>query len=72
MVTVKPGFVDTPMIKDLDLQGPIPVLAPPEAARQIIRAAAAGKRVAYIPSWWRPIMWVVRAIPSPIFERLNI
>ena len=71
VVTVKPGYVRTALIEDLELPGPIPVLAPDEAARQILRAAAAGKRVAYIPGWWRPVMWMVRAIPSPIFERLS-
>ncbi|MBC8102130.1 MAG: SDR family NAD(P)-dependent oxidoreductase [Cytophagales bacterium] len=70
VVTIKPGPVDTPMTKGLDK---LPMLvSAPEAARQIIAAAVKGKRVAYVPGKWRPIMAVIRSIPSPIFQKLNL
>lgn len=39
------------------------------AARDILRAVAAGKKVAYVPWYWRPIMTVVRNLPEPVFQR---
>jgi decaprenylphospho-beta-D-erythro-pentofuranosid-2-ulose 2-reductase len=70
VVTIKPGPVATPMTRDL---GKLPLLInAPDAARQILTAAARGRRVAYIPWKWRPIMAIIRAIPSPLFQKLNI
>lgn len=68
VVTAKPGPVDTPMTHGLKMPLMIPAA---DAARKILTAARAGKRVAYVPWAWRPIMAVVRAIPSPIFQRLK-
>jgi NAD(P)-dependent dehydrogenase (short-subunit alcohol dehydrogenase family) len=70
VVTVKPGPIDTPMTRGLDR---LPMLAPVDlAARQVITAARRGRRIAYVPRRWRAIMFVVRHIPAPIFERLDI
>jgi decaprenylphospho-beta-D-erythro-pentofuranosid-2-ulose 2-reductase len=70
VVTIKPGPVDTPMTQGLDK---LPLLiSAPAAARQILAAAARGTRLAYVPSKWRPIMAILRAIPSPIFQKLNV
>jgi hypothetical protein len=44
---------------------------PDEAASQILWAAARGKRGVYIPWKWRPIMFVIRAIPSFLFQRMK-
>ena len=69
VVTVKPGPVDTPMTKGLKM--PL-MIAPEVAAEKILRAAARRKRVAYVPAVWRPIMAIIRAIPSWLFMRLKI
>ena len=70
VVTIKPGPVDTPLVKGLDK---LPMLvSADEAARQIIAASEKGKRVAYVPGKWRPVMAVIRSIPSPIFQKMNI
>jgi NAD(P)-dependent dehydrogenase (short-subunit alcohol dehydrogenase family) len=70
VVTVKPGPVDTPMTRGLDR---LPFLiSADEAARQTLVAACRGTRVAYVPPRWRPIMFVLRHIPSTIFQRLDI
>jgi len=42
------------------------------AARQILRAATNGTRNAYIPWKWRPIMAVIRGIPSSLFQKMNV
>jgi short-subunit dehydrogenase len=70
VVTIKPGPVDTPMTRGL---GKLPLLiSAPDAARQILTAADRGKRITYIPWKWRPIMAIIRAIPSPLFQKLNV
>jgi len=70
VVTVKPGPVNTPMTKGL---GKLPAVISAEQAAQEILAAARDKvRVAYVPSKWRGIMAVIRAIPDGIFKWLPI
>ncbi len=70
VVTIKPGPVDTPMTQGLSK---LPMLiSAPEAARQILRAAARRANTAYIPWKWRPIMFVLRHVPSFIFKRMNL
>ena len=70
VVTVKPGPVATSMTAGRN-QVPFLVSAE-EAARQILAAARRGARVAYVPAKWRPIMYVIRHIPSVVFQRLNV
>lgn len=69
VVTIKPGPVRTPMTAGLKMPGMIPA---EQAASEILRAARARVRVAYVPGRWKPIMAVIRAIPAPIFKYLNI
>jgi short-subunit dehydrogenase len=69
VVTIKPGPVATPLTEGLDA---LPLVIPAdEAARQILAAIRAGRRVVYVPKIWRPIMGLLRAIPSPLFQRLK-
>jgi decaprenylphospho-beta-D-erythro-pentofuranosid-2-ulose 2-reductase len=70
VVTIKPGPVDTPLTKGLD-KLPM-VISATDAARQIIAASEKGKRIAYVPGKWRPVMAVIRSIPSPVFQKMNI
>jgi NAD(P)-dependent dehydrogenase (short-subunit alcohol dehydrogenase family) len=70
VVTLKPGFVDTPMTAGIR-QGPLFVSAQ-RAGRAIHRAIEGRRDVAYIPWFWRPIMAVVRNIPERVFKRLRL
>ena len=71
VVTVKPGFVDTPMTAHLDRSGPL--WAKPEAiAAAIERAVGRGQRIVYAPWFWRPIMAAVRAAPRPLFYKTKL
>lgn len=72
VVTVKPGYVQTPMIAGQRLPPFPPAIPAPEAARLILEAARQKRRVAYVPWWWQIVMLITRAIPAPIFERLNV
>lgn len=70
VVTLKPGFVDTPMTAGVR-QGPLFVSAR-RAGRAIHRAIERRRAVAYIPWMWRPIMAIVRALPEFVFKRLRL
>lgn len=73
VVTVKPGYVATPLLAGAKIPRFLPVITPERAARLILAAARRrGGATAYIPGVWRPIMALVRALPSPLMRRLNI
>jgi hypothetical protein len=70
VLTVKPGFVDSPMTTHLEKNA---LFARPEViARGIYRAIAGKKEVVYLPPWWRFIMTVVRHVPEAWFKRLRL
>lgn len=69
VVTIKPGFVDTPMTAHLPKS---PLFASPEAvAAGIVRAMESGRDTVYLPSFWRLILLVLRLIPEALFKRLK-
>jgi NAD(P)-dependent dehydrogenase (short-subunit alcohol dehydrogenase family) len=70
VVTLKPGFVDTPMTAGMR-QGPLFASAR-RAGRAVHRAIERRRNVAYIPWFWRPIMAIIRALPEPVFKRLRL
>jgi decaprenylphospho-beta-D-erythro-pentofuranosid-2-ulose 2-reductase len=70
VVTLKPGFVDSPMTAGI-AHGPLFASAS-RAGRAIHAAIERRRNVAYIPWFWRPIMAVIRAIPEFAFKRLRL
>lgn len=72
VLTVKPGFVDTPMTAGLlDPQSPL-VASPEKIARDINRALRQCKDVLYSPWFWRVIMGLIRGLPERVFKRLRL
>lgn len=70
VLTIKPGFVDTPMTADIKKNA---LFATPEqVAKGIVRAIDKGADVAYLPGFWRGVMLIIGAIPERIFKRLNL
>ncbi|MEO0574375.1 MAG: SDR family oxidoreductase [Pseudomonadota bacterium] len=70
VVTIKPGFVDTPMTAAI-AKGAL--WAQPDAvARTIVAAIDRGRGEVYVPSFWYLIMFVIRHIPTFIFKRLSL
>lgn len=69
VVTVKPGFVDTPMTAGMR-KGPL-FASPAQVASGLVRALDRGRSVVYLPWWWRYLMLVVRAIPESVFKKLS-
>lgn len=71
VVTIKPGFVDTPMTAEFDKSGPL-WAKPEQIAQGIINAMAKGKSEVYLPGFWRLIMLIIRHIPEFIFKRMSL
>lgn len=70
VLTVKPGFLKTEMLKAA--QGATPFAVEPEqAADDIVRAMKKRRQLIYTPSRWRWIMLVIQHMPSFIFRRLS-
>ena len=71
VVTIKPGFIDSPMTAHISKKGAL--WATPEAvAAGIVRAIDKKRDVVYLPGFWRLIMLIIRHIPERIFKRLKI
>lgn len=70
VLTIKPGFVDTPMTAHF--RKGLLWATPDKIASDIIQALDKRKNVLYTPFFWRPIMLIIRMIPEFIFKRLNL
>lgn len=71
VITIKPGFVDTPMTAAFDKKGPLWASAT-QVAQGILHAIDRRRDVAYLPGFWRWIMLMIRLIPEPLFKRLKL
>jgi short-subunit dehydrogenase len=70
VVSLIPGFVDTPMTANLK-KGPL--FASAAKAGAIIHRAIQRKRdVVYVPGFWRLIMLIIKSIPEGIFKKLKL
>ena len=71
VLTIKPGFVATPMTANLDL--PVRLTAQPDqVAADIVRAISRRKDVLYTPGFWRLIMTIIRMVPNFLFKRSKL
>jgi decaprenylphospho-beta-D-erythro-pentofuranosid-2-ulose 2-reductase len=70
VMTVKPGFVATPMTAHLPHNAFF--ATPQQVASCIAKALASGRDVAYVPGFWRWIMFMVCAIPGRFFKKMNL
>jgi short-subunit dehydrogenase len=70
VVTIKPGFVDTPMTRDF--RKGLLWASPQAVARGIVRAIDRRRAVAYLPWFWWAIMRVITHIPEPVFRRIRL
>lgn len=71
VITIKPGFVDTPMTANFDKSGPLWV-GPEQVAKGIVNAMRSGKGDVYLPWFWWGIMQIIKHIPEAIFKRLTL
>jgi decaprenylphospho-beta-D-erythro-pentofuranosid-2-ulose 2-reductase len=70
VITIKPGFVDTPMTAAFP-KGAL-WAKPQTVAAGIVRAIDRSATVVYLPAFWWPIMTIIRAIPERIFSRITL
>jgi decaprenylphospho-beta-D-erythro-pentofuranosid-2-ulose 2-reductase len=70
VVTVLPGFVDTPMTASFT-KGPL-WATPDKVAADIERALERGFGTVYTPWFWRWIMLIIRHLPERIFVRTKL
>ncbi len=70
VVTIKPGFVDTPMTAAFK-KGAL-WATPGAVAKRIHRAMAKGEDVVYTPWFWRWIMAIIKAVPESIFKKARL
>jgi short-subunit dehydrogenase len=71
VVTIKPGYVATPMTAGLKLPQAL-IITPERAAQRIAQAARKGSGVVYVPGYWAPIMWGIRQLPAAAMARLPL
>jgi short-subunit dehydrogenase len=71
VLTVKPGFVDTPMTAGIALPALL-VASPERVASDIVRAIQRGKDCLYTPWFWGAIMLIIRSVPGYIFKRVTL
>ncbi len=71
VATVKPGFVRTRMTDGMDLPARL-TATPEEAAAAVVRAIRSRRDIVYVRRVWRPIMFLMRAVPERIFKRMKL
>ena len=69
VLTVKPGYVQTDMIKDI--ANPFWAIPAEQAAADIYDAMRKRKQEIYTAARWRLVMFIIRNIPSFIFRKLT-
>ena len=71
VVTVKPGYVRTRMTDHLELPDLL-TAEPEDVAEAIAKAIRKRRDVVFVGRLWRPVAFVVRAIPESIFKRISL
>lgn len=72
VVTIRPGFVATKMTDGLELPQKLTATSD-QVAKTIVKHATQGNRnIVYAKPVWRPISWIIRNIPEPIFKRRQL
>lgn len=70
VLTVKPGFVDTPMT--FGLPRLFLVASPETVGEEIVRALGDGREVVFLPWFWRWVMLLLKLIPDRFRKRLKL
>jgi decaprenylphospho-beta-D-erythro-pentofuranosid-2-ulose 2-reductase len=70
VLTIKPGFVDTPMTASI--KKGVLFATPERIATDIVSAIQKRKDVKYTPFFWFFIMLIIKLIPEKIFKRLSL
>ncbi|MFO1423562.1 MAG: SDR family oxidoreductase [Candidatus Competibacteraceae bacterium] len=71
VITIKPGFVDTPMTAAFEKKGLL-WAQPDRIAQGIVTAVERGRDEVYLPWFWRWIMLIILHIPERLFKQLKL
>jgi decaprenylphospho-beta-D-erythro-pentofuranosid-2-ulose 2-reductase len=70
VLTIKPGFVDTPMTQDF--KKGLLWAKPDSVAKKIVSAIDKKQLVLYVPYFWKYIMCLIKSIPEKIFSKMSL
>lgn len=70
VLTIKPGFVDTPMTAHLK-KGLLFASAETVGA-QIVKSVQGSKEIIYLPWFWQWVMLIIKLLPEKVMKRLKI
>lgn len=70
VLTIKPGFVDTPMTAHIP-KGAL-WAQPEDVAKDIMKGMDSKKNTIYTPWFWRYIMLIITHVPEFIFKKLKL
>ncbi len=70
VVTIKPGFVDTPMTAEF--RKGLMWAKPVTLAAKIVQAIDKRKDEVYVPAFWFVVMAIIGKIPNKVFKKLRI
>ena len=68
---IKAGLVHTPMTAAFTNKGPL-WAGPNKVGATIVTAGEKGGPIVYAPWFWKPIMLIIRYLPSTVFNKLNV
>lgn len=70
VVTIKPGFVDTPMTSEF--KKGVLWAKPNAVAAKIVKAIDKKKAEVYLPKFWSAIMMIIKMVPARFFKKLQL
>jgi len=70
VLTIKPGFVDTPMTASF--KKGLLWIKPEKAAQLIYKAIQNKKNEVYVPGFWKWIMAIIKSVPNVIFHKTKL
>ena len=71
VLTIKPGFVDTPMTASIGAKNAL-WASPDRIAAGIVKAIDRRRNVVYLPWFWRWIMLAIRHVPETLFKKVRL
>jgi len=71
VMTVKPGFVDTKMVSEIETN-PLLTIRPSKLAKKIHDCYRKKRNNVYSTYSWRILMFFIKALPDTLFKRTNI
>ena len=71
VLTIRPGFIASKMTAHIPLPAKL-TASPAQVAETIVRHSLNGKRsIVYVKAIWRPMMFIIRHIPEPLFKKMK-